>query len=128
MAQIEDRLQHPWWLVHRAHLHTGLADVARREGAELITDARASAIAEHELPEGDGNKTRITTERQDAFVFDLCVVDLCVGGRRREQRGAEDALPRRAARTPRPQTVRTGLSCRSSGFGGIRWLGSWSRS
>ena len=41
---IRKKLGYPWWLVHRMHLHSGLAEVAKREGADIIIDARVTDI------------------------------------------------------------------------------------
>ncbi|KAL9111101.1 MAG: hypothetical protein Q9227_004364 [Pyrenula ochraceoflavens] len=34
----------PWWVVHRAHVHAGLTEVAIRNGAEIVTNARVENI------------------------------------------------------------------------------------
>ena len=69
MERVEEALGHPWWLVHRAHLHSGLAEVARRNGAELVVGARARSI-EHEREDG---KVMVVTGDGKWYVFDLCV-------------------------------------------------------
>ena len=65
---IEAALGRPWWLVHRAHLHDGLAEVAKNLGASLHLDSRVHVV-EHE----DGNQVKVETEKGITYVFDLCV-------------------------------------------------------
>ncbi|MCJ1248242.1 hypothetical protein MMC30_005459 [Trapelia coarctata] len=57
---------HPWWLVHQAHLHAGLVEVARKEGVKLAIDARVTEIAC--LWEGP-----VRTEAGKEWAFDLLV-------------------------------------------------------
>ncbi|OAG42032.1 hypothetical protein AYO21_03767 [Fonsecaea monophora] len=60
----------PWWLVHRMHLHAGLAEVARREGADLVIDARVEEIDWTSSP---SNKVTVTTARGQSWTFDLLI-------------------------------------------------------
>ncbi|KIY02128.1 uncharacterized protein Z520_02266 [Fonsecaea multimorphosa CBS 102226] len=60
----------PWWLVHRMHLHAGLAEVARREGAELVIDARVVTIDWTSSP---SNKVTVTTAKNRSWTFDLLI-------------------------------------------------------
>ena len=68
MARVEETLGYPWWLVHRAHLHEGLATVAQREGAELIVDARV-----RDIDYSHSEKVAVTTEKGSQYIFDLCI-------------------------------------------------------
>jgi salicylate hydroxylase len=58
----------PWWLVHRMHLHSGLADVAKKSGAEIFIDARVRDI---DWTSGKGAK--VTTEKGKSWEFDLLI-------------------------------------------------------
>ncbi|OQU98820.1 FAD binding domain-containing protein [Cladophialophora immunda] len=60
----------PWWLVHRMHLHAGLAEVARREGANLVIDARVEKIDWTSSP---SNKVTVTTAKGQSWTFDLLI-------------------------------------------------------
>lgn len=40
ISKLEQALGRPWWVVHRAHLHEGLAVVAKELGAEIHIDAQ----------------------------------------------------------------------------------------
>lgn len=55
------------WVVHRHHLHTGLAESARRHGANLIIDARVSSI------DHSSNPVKVTTEKGAEYKFDLLI-------------------------------------------------------
>lgn len=57
----------PWWMVHRHHLHCGLAEGARRHGVKLVTDARVAKI------EHDRSPVRIMTEKGASYEFDLLI-------------------------------------------------------
>ena len=67
-ARVEQAVDQPWWLVHRAHLHAGLVDVARKEGAKLVVNAKVK-----DLQYEPGPKARIVTEKGDQLEFDLVV-------------------------------------------------------
>ena len=54
-------------MVHRHHLHTGLAECARRYGAELVIDARVTSI------DYSSNPAKVTTEEGVEYEFDLLV-------------------------------------------------------
>lgn len=64
---IERDLQRPWWVVHRAHLHEGLATIAVQAGSTIKVDSRVIAIEHQENP------VRVTTQKGDSYTFDLCV-------------------------------------------------------
>ncbi|RLL96755.1 hypothetical protein CFD26_105878 [Aspergillus turcosus] len=65
---IEAALGRPWWLVHRAHLHDGLAAVAKDLGATVHIDSRV-VVVEYR----DSDKVKVVTEKGDTYIFDLCV-------------------------------------------------------
>lgn len=44
IPDVRRNLGYPWWLVHRMHLHEGLAKMARKAGADLIINARVVDI------------------------------------------------------------------------------------
>lgn len=54
-------------MVHRHHLHSGLAESARRHGADLIIDARVVSINH------SSNPVRVTTEKGAEYKFDLLI-------------------------------------------------------
>lgn len=58
----------PWWMVHRHHLHCGLAEGARRHGVKMVTDARVSRIDYAESP-----SVTVTTEKGARYEFDLLI-------------------------------------------------------
>lgn len=60
-----DRRQ--WWVVHRHHLHCGLAEGARRHGVKIYTGARVKEI-DHSQP-----KVRVKTEKGAEYNFDLLI-------------------------------------------------------
>lgn len=60
----------PWWVVHRKHLHDGLAHVARGKGVELVTGARVAGI-EYQVEEGE--KVRVRDETGRTWAFDVVI-------------------------------------------------------
>ncbi|KAJ5628384.1 Salicylate hydroxylase [Penicillium lividum] len=64
---IERDLQRLWWVVHRAHLHEGLATIAVKAGAMIKLDSRVIKI-DHQA-----DKATVTTQKGDSYTFDLCV-------------------------------------------------------
>lgn len=58
----------PWWLVHRMHLHTGLAEVAKKSGAEIVIDARVEKI-----DWTSSEKVKVTTTKGKSWDFDLLI-------------------------------------------------------
>lgn len=68
IPDVRKNLGCPWWLVHRMHLHEGLATVARRAGADLIINARVVDIDWE-----SSKKVAVTTERGQRYTFDLLV-------------------------------------------------------
>ncbi|KAL6249364.1 hypothetical protein RBB50_003217 [Rhinocladiella similis] len=68
ISTLEHTLGHPWWLVHRAHLHEGLAAVARSVGAEIVIDAQVTSI-EYQT----SDTVTVETYKHQTFTFDLLV-------------------------------------------------------
>lgn len=59
----------PWWVVRRDHLHSGLADGARKHGVKIVTGFRAASLKSH----GKGKAVSITSEKGSEYTFDLLV-------------------------------------------------------
>ncbi|KAK5115804.1 hypothetical protein LTR85_009398 [Meristemomyces frigidus] len=57
----------PWWVVHRHHLHQGLAEGARRHGVEILVDSRVERIEYASSP------VRVRTVKGGEFEFDLLI-------------------------------------------------------
>lgn len=55
------------WVVHRHHLHTGLAESARRLGVRLVIDARVVSIEHSSTP------VKVTTAKGAEYSFDLVI-------------------------------------------------------
>ena len=68
IPNVRQELGFPWWLVHRAHLHQGLVDVARKHGANLVINARVNHIDY----QGDG-PVKVKTEAGKEYIFDLLI-------------------------------------------------------
>lgn len=67
VPNVRENMGVPWWLVHRMHLHSGLAEVAERSGAEIFIDARVMDV------DWSGKKVKVTTEKGRSWDFDLLV-------------------------------------------------------
>lgn len=67
IATLERDLKRPWWVVHRAHLHEGLATVAEKLGATIKINSRVVKI-DHQA-----DQVLVTTQQDTAYRFDLCV-------------------------------------------------------
>ncbi len=65
---LENSLKRPWWVVHRAHLHEGLATVARQLGVEIILDAAVTQIQYEDV-----ETVTVATARGQQFTYDLVV-------------------------------------------------------
>jgi salicylate hydroxylase len=57
----------PWWMVHRHHLHTGLAEGARRHGVKIVTDARVAKIVHETSP------VLVETVKGTKYSFDFVI-------------------------------------------------------
>lgn len=69
IPDVEQNLGYPWWLVHRMHLHDGLVKVARKAGAELVTNAKVVDIKW----QGSQKVVHVETERGARYDFDLLI-------------------------------------------------------
>lgn len=65
---VEKALGRPWWLVHRAHLHDGLAAVSKQLGATIHISSRVVS-----LDYQTGGEVRVKTQKGHTYQFDLCV-------------------------------------------------------
>ena len=68
MKRVENTLGQPWWVVHRAHLLEGLAEVAQKSGAEVIIDSKVI-----KLDYQAGKQVNVATERGKHYIFDLLI-------------------------------------------------------
>lgn len=57
----------PWWVVHRAHLHAGLAEGARRHGVNILIDSRVTHIDHSSI------SVKVITEKGAKHEFDLLI-------------------------------------------------------
>ncbi|KAJ5825499.1 hypothetical protein N7474_002637, partial [Penicillium riverlandense] len=67
IATVERDLGRPWWVVHRAHLHAGLATVAKQLGAIIQINSRVEQI-NHQA-----NQVVVTTHQGTKYTVDLCI-------------------------------------------------------
>ena len=58
----------PWWVVHRMHLHDGLASCAKDLGADIHIDARVVDVNWTSSPQ-----VTVTTQKGKTWTFDLLV-------------------------------------------------------
>jgi salicylate hydroxylase len=58
----------PWWVVHRMHLHSGLADCARDHGTEINIDARVV-----DIDWTSSKQVSVKTQSGKTWLFDLLV-------------------------------------------------------
>src|ERR1700761_8180282 len=68
ISTLEHSLGRPWWVVHRAHLHDGLATVARSLGAELIIDAQVVRVDYQ-----TSDIVTVETAKHQTYTFDLLI-------------------------------------------------------
>ena len=54
-------------MIHRHHLHCGLAEAARRHGVRIVTSARVAKIGHKQSP------VQVTTEKGNTYTFDLLI-------------------------------------------------------
>jgi salicylate hydroxylase len=66
---LENNLGRVWWVVHRAHLHEGLAAKAKQLGATIIIDARVVSVDD----QNEAGKVVATTHKGARHTFDLCI-------------------------------------------------------
>jgi salicylate hydroxylase len=68
IATLEHNLNRPWWVVHRAHLHEGLATIAKEYGAQIHIASRITHV--------DFDKTEqvtVATDKGSKYTFDLVI-------------------------------------------------------
>lgn len=68
IGSVEKALDRPWWVVHRAHLHEGLATVAKQLGARIELNARVV-----EIDYEDQAQAVVKTFNGTSHTFNLCV-------------------------------------------------------
>jgi salicylate hydroxylase len=68
IATIEKSLGRPWWVVHRAHLHEGLAKVAENLGTTIYTDSAVANIDHESL-----DSVSVETGKGKKHSFDLLI-------------------------------------------------------
>ena len=68
MKRVENALGQPWWVVHRAHLHKGLVEVAKATGADVIINSKVTKIDYQ-----SGAQVKVTTCRGKQHTFDLLI-------------------------------------------------------
>ena len=68
MARVENTLGQPWWVVHRAHLHRGLVEVAKKHGAKIIINSKVANVDYQ-----SGRQVTVTTVYGMKHSFDLLV-------------------------------------------------------
>ena len=70
VKQVEEACGHPWWVVHRHHLHTGLARRARHYGVDVKIKSRVLSI---DWKTHSKDKVQVRTEQGTSYIFDLVV-------------------------------------------------------
>lgn len=68
MQRVESTLGQPWWVVHRAHLHHGLVEVAKTEGAVVLIDSKVA-----HLNQKTQNRVEVRTTKGINHTFDLVI-------------------------------------------------------
>ncbi|KXL44449.1 hypothetical protein M433DRAFT_135128 [Acidomyces richmondensis BFW] len=68
IATLEQSLGRPWWVVHRAHLHDGLVDVARKLGAQILINSAVTKVDYQ-----GGPQVAVETRHGAHYTFDLLV-------------------------------------------------------
>ena len=68
IARVEHTLGQPWWVVHRAHLHKGLVEIAKKNGADIIIDSKVVDIDYQ-----SGRQVTVTTVHGKQYSFDLLI-------------------------------------------------------
>ncbi|KAF2095983.1 FAD/NAD(P)-binding domain-containing protein [Rhizodiscina lignyota] len=66
IKRVETACGTPWWVVHRHHLHNGLAKVAQRYGADIKIDSRVATIKW-------SDKVTVSTEKGTTYTFDFLI-------------------------------------------------------
>ena len=68
MQRVESTLGQPWWVVHRAHLHYGLVEVAKTEGADVLIDSKVAHL-DHQTQD----RVTVRTTKGLSHTFDLVI-------------------------------------------------------
>jgi salicylate hydroxylase len=68
IAAVEESLGRPWWVVHRSHLHDGLAKVAKELGTEIHIDSAVASIDHESL-----QSVSVETTKGHKHSFDLLI-------------------------------------------------------
>lgn len=68
IATLEESLGRPWWVVHRAHLHEGLAKVAEDLGTKIYIDSAVAHINHETL-----GRVSVDTTKGKMHSFDLLI-------------------------------------------------------
>lgn len=68
IATLEQSLGRPWWVVHRAHLHDGLVNVARKLDAQILIDSAVTKVDYQAPPQ-----VTVETRHGAQYSFDLLV-------------------------------------------------------
>lgn len=68
ISTLEESLGRPWWVVHRAHLHEGLATIAENLGAKIIIDSAVAKI-QHE----NADTVDVETTKGKRYTFDFLI-------------------------------------------------------
>ena len=68
IATIEESLGRPWWVVHRAHLHEGLAKVAEHLGTKIHINSAVATIDHESL-----SRVHVNTTNGKHHSFDLLI-------------------------------------------------------
>lgn len=67
IATLENSLNRPWWVVHRAHLHEGLIAVAESLGAKILTNSAVTSF------QYDGLSVDVETSHGKKYTFHLVI-------------------------------------------------------
>lgn len=68
IATLEESLGRPWWVVHRAHLHEGLAKVAEDLGTKIYIDSAVAKINHESL-----SSVSVETTKGKKHSFDFLI-------------------------------------------------------
>lgn len=69
IKHVEEACGSPWWVVHRHHLHNGLAKVAVKEGVDTKIKSRVKSL----IWENNDDKVTVETELGTVYHFDFAV-------------------------------------------------------
>ncbi|PVH86478.1 salicylate hydroxylase [Cadophora sp. DSE1049] len=63
-------LGYPWWVVHRAHLHAGLVQIALQHGAKVHTNSRVTSL---DYTSSSDSTVTVRTSTSKTHTFDLLI-------------------------------------------------------